>query len=525
MPNQDFTDEEKRRMVDILTDRQWANEAASQVMGGYRPQAQDDAALGREVLSSLAGYQQPTQVQPPVAQEAQNPVPQAAQIAADAQTAQAIAQTPQPAYIFRTNPYIMGGAAAVPVARPQTASDIQAENPQARLVADAAQNLKPLSLQERALASQIAQQKIAFDQAKAAGNQAGMDAAHDTAQGIRDYANQYNIDLSRFGADNAGAAQMQGYLAADYANGIGNALMARTSDDEWNDTYQKLKANGYRDSVARSIASQRAGAYQSKRIQALGTAFTQYGINPGTGEMNDYGAGILSQMYYEDPNAAGMFMSMYATPIQKWTVDQNMAAAHAATVDKQALLGQQIEGQKDLANINGEWLIKQLVQKGVNDQAIAEIQKALGIHQSDNQKEVGLAAALAGGKIGKDGAVSFSGSGSKSGGGGMTTSQAMEIFKAYLEQANKHPGEPNLYEDYLPAAMAVMDGTSGITHDMDNYNDVLSDWTTVLEGNAANMRNGVNYYTKEQLQDYAKSKYGDFAGKVLEDTNWSDYGL
>ena len=329
MPNQDFTDEEKRRMADILMNRQWANEAASQVMGGYRPQAQDDAALGSEVLSSLAGYRQPTQAQTPVAQEAQNSVPQAAQITADAQTAQAVAQAAQPSYTFHTNPYIMGGAAAVPVARPQTASDIQAENPQARLVADAAQNLKPLSLQERALASQIAQQKIAFDQAKAAGNQAGMDAAHDTAQGIRDYANQYNIDLSRFGADNASAAQMQGYLAADYANGIGNALMARTSDDEWNDTYQKLKANGYRDSVARSIASQRAGAYQSKRIQALGTAFTQYGINPGTGEMNDYGAGILSQMYYENPNAVSMLASYYATPIQQWQVRKNQEAADA----------------------------------------------------------------------------------------------------------------------------------------------------------------------------------------------------
>lgn len=423
MPNQDFTDEEKRRMADILTDRQWANEAASQVMGGYRPQAQDDAALGREVLSSLAGYRQPTQAQPPVAQEAQSPVPQAAQIAADAQTAQAIAQTPQPAYIFRTNPYIMGGAAAVPVARPQTASDIQAENPQARLV------LKPLSLQERALASQIAQQKIAFDQAKATGNQAGMDAAHDTAQGIRDYANQYNIDLSRFGADNASAAQMQGYLAADYANGIGNALMARTSDDEWNDTYQKLKANGYRDSVARSIASQRAGAYQSKRIQALGTAFTQYGINPGTGEMNDYGAGILSQMYYENPNAVSMLASYYATPIQQYQVRKNQEAADALYRQKLGLYDKQGEIQGNLIDKNGQWNINAINAQGDIQKFLGELQSVTQKYGADKTLE-GILAMIAGGVNPKTGKPFSASSPSSEGSGEMKDNEKMLLQNA-----------------------------------------------------------------------------------------------
>ena len=337
------------------------NEAAKNILSAVQPSYANSPNDSAAVAAETAGYpgEQPQAVTP---QQAANAIAEAA-AAREAQSVQPaqpqVAPTPtqaQPSYSFRTNPYLFGGAAPVAVSQPQTATQVQAENPQMRqVVNDVAQVHSPLSMRDRMLVQQLAQMKNGWMQADAAGDEAAKQSYHDAAEGLRAYAKQIGADLSQFGADNASAAQMNGYLQADYANGVGDLLQGRTASDVYEEAYKYLKDKGYSDRAANAAATKQADAFHDKRIQNLGAAFTMYGISPDTGAMNDYGAGILSQLYREDPNAVSMLASMYATPIQQWQVSQNMAAARQATADKMALMSKQFEGQKDLANTTYGW--------------------------------------------------------------------------------------------------------------------------------------------------------------------------
>lgn len=345
----------------------------------------------------------------------------------------------------------------------------------------------------------------------AAQDDAGRQAAHAKAEGIRKAMKRYGLDDI---SGDMSADDLYSLIQMDNRMGVSKAMEGMTSNEYFEQEYNALRNAGVSERAAVDEAARRAGQYQSKRVRDLTNAYYMYGVNQHTGEMNDNGAAILNLIYDEQPTAAAMGMQNYASPIQRWKFNRNMDAV--------------LEAYKEaLGKMDKEGAVKNMLLHTQGDYSLAGIKaqtaSAERIAQTNAEAKKAAAASLASARAGGGG--SRSGGGSRGSGSGQFTSNAMSIIKNYNEYADKHPGEPNPWENYLPSAQNTLDAASGIKHDNDDYNYDQSDWTDVLEGNAKRMANGDRHYSREQLEDYAHSKYGDMADDILAGTNWGDYGL
>ena len=214
---------------------------------------------------------------------------------------------------------------------PQTAPAVavQQSAPQATpmpnnngLAAKAAGVLTPLDDAGRALAAQIAKFKMNYDAAQAAGDTAGMEAAHAGAENLRKAAGQYGVDLSRLGANDSTAAY-QAMLQADYAKGVADVANMLTPQEYYQQQIQQNMANGMSRRRAEESALGALEAYEGQYRRTLGNAFARYGVND-RGEMNRFGAQIANLLYGQNPQSVALYDQYYANPMQQWKFDKNM---------------------------------------------------------------------------------------------------------------------------------------------------------------------------------------------------------
>lgn len=165
----------------------------------------------------------------------------------------------------------------------------------------------------RNLAQQLITAKQAYAIAQSQNDTAGMSQAAQAAQSIRNSARDAGINLDGFGADNTLQEAQQNYQT-DLYRGLNNVLNHdMTSDEYYQQVYDRVRKAGYTDTEARKAAAQRAGIYQAQRVARLSGAFQNYGLNP-SGSMNNIGVQILSAMGQENPGVANVFANMYGTP-------------------------------------------------------------------------------------------------------------------------------------------------------------------------------------------------------------------
>ena len=398
------------------------------------------------------------------------------------------------------------------------ANERPAQQASTQAASAAQQEYQPLNQIGRMMATNLISYKQAWQQAHDAGDEAGMQAAAQGADMVRAKAKQAGIDLSAYDSGNT-LAQAQAALQTDYELGLNKALFgAPTSTQYYDQMYDWARQHGASEGEARHFAQQKAARYQANRMADLQAAFYNYGLDPNGG-ISANGAHIMSLMRGEDPQSIGLENAYFTKPSDQWLFDRKREAATLQQALQMGLIDKQTAAQLQLLSLKGD------IQKALQAQDIAG-KKDITRMTIDGQlagidKKIAAAA-----RAGRGGTGGGSGTGGgRSGAGGMTPSMAASIIKSYNDYADKHPGEANPWEDYLPEAQNTMDTTSGIKHDYNDYNYILKDWTNVLEGNDANMRQGSNYYSREQLENYARERYGDMAGNVLEGTDWGAHGL
>jgi len=200
------------------------------------------------------------------------------------------------------------------------------------------------------LAQDLAQNKVqndilslksVYNQAQAAGNQAGMDNAHSQADMIREVAKRMGVDTSSLGADNTLGQTAYKKSQDDYMEQIRRAVDPEvTTQEYYNQMYNKLRDAGYGYDVSNRIASQKAQVYQAQRLSSMTTQLGQQGLN-STGAVNNLGAQILSQVAIESPQTYEALAKMYAMPKDNYAFNNAI---------KQAVTNEGL--QKDLAGYN-----------------------------------------------------------------------------------------------------------------------------------------------------------------------------
>ena len=281
-------------MATDMTGFNWDNRAFFSPQAGLVP-ASTDAATGADTVTA-AMQQGAAQAQADHAAEKQAQAAAAAQQQAQAQ------------------------AAAVQQARAVSAAQNVAAGLQQGLLGQVPGD--PVTMAQQTLAHRYKKGLLGATQnymdAQAAGNAAGMQAAHEQAEVIRRDAKAHGVDLDRdYGADRT-FAQKQAALADD-ANDMYSRLVASgtSSGQYYRQLYDKGLSVGMSPAQADTYAAGKAAAYQTQRLADLRAAFYQYGID-GRNAMTQDGAMLLNQMYDEDPSSI-MYPSLnFASPITEY---------------------------------------------------------------------------------------------------------------------------------------------------------------------------------------------------------------
>ena len=291
-------------MATDMTGFNWDNRAFFSPQAGIVP-ASTDAATGADTVTA-AMQQGAAQAKADHAAEKQAQAQAAAQ-----QQAQAAAAAQQQA---------QAQAAAVQQARAVSAAQNVAAGLQQGLLGQVPGD--PVTMAQQTLAHRYKKGPLGATQnymdAQAAGNAAGMQAAHEQAEVIRRDAKAHGIDLDGdYGADRT-FAQKQAALADD-ANDMYSRLVASgtSSGQYYRQLYDKGLSVGMSPAQADTYAAGKAAAYQTQRLADLRAAFYQYGID-GRNAMTQDGAMLLNQMYDEDPSSI-MYPSLnFASPITEY---------------------------------------------------------------------------------------------------------------------------------------------------------------------------------------------------------------
>ena len=281
-------------MATDMTGFNWDNRAFFSPQAGIVP-ASTDAATGADTVTA-AMQQGAAQAKADHAAEKQAQAQAAAQQQAQAQ------------------------AAAVQQARAVSAAQNVAAGLQQGLLGQVPGD--PVTMAQQTLAHRYKKGLLGATQnymdAQAAGNAAGMQAAHEQAEVIRRDAKAHGIDLDGdYGADRT-FAQKQAALADD-ANDMYSRLVASgtSSGQYYRQLYDKGLSVGMSPAQADTYAAGKAAAYQTQRLADLRAAFYQYGID-GRNAMTQDGAMLLNQMYDEDPSSI-MYPSLnFASPITEY---------------------------------------------------------------------------------------------------------------------------------------------------------------------------------------------------------------
>ncbi|WP_028130225.1 hypothetical protein [Selenomonas sp. AE3005] len=282
-------------------------------------------------------------------------------------------------------PQMVATQEANPVAVQQTAPQPVAMPNNNGLAAKAAGVLTPLDDAGRALASQIAQFKMNYDAAQAAGDTAGMAQAHAGAEALRNAAGKYGVDLSRLGANDSTEAY-KAMLQADYAKGVADVANMLTPQEYYQQQIQQNMANGMSRGRAEESALGALEAYEGKYRRTLGNAFARYGVND-QGEMNRFGAQIANLLYGQNPQSVALYDQYYANPMQQWKFDKNMEVQDKLYGQKLDFGQHQFEWNRDLNNDKFNFQLQLQKNQGDVQKTITEMKLYYSGLEADKQRQ------------------------------------------------------------------------------------------------------------------------------------------
>lgn len=176
------------------------------------------------------------------------------------------------------------------------------------------------------------------------------------AKKARDLANQYGLDMSSYGADTTAERSLLASLNESPKFNMQDASSVYTANpvstqEYWQDIYERVLKSGVGETAAREIATQKAAAYQSRKINDLSSQFIQYGINPD-GSVGDLGMGILAQLRNENPDAYTQLLSAYGMPKdvfafnQQIQRDNNNAQNQLIAMNNQGRINSELQNQQ-----------------------------------------------------------------------------------------------------------------------------------------------------------------------------------
>lgn len=378
------------------------------------------------------------------------------------------------------------------------------------------------------MAQLLVNYKKAYDFSKSVNDSKGMEMAAQGADTIRKTADELGINVLPYGADKT-FDQAQQALATSNYRGMRNILNNDISSDEYyNRTYDYLRKQGIPADRAKQEAARQAGKYQSGRLSRLENSLVEYGVDPNTESINDYGVRILMAMQQEDPNAASGLAKMYGLPSglnEMWRrtqLNNNQAlntmaansrnnaeryqygiqtANHNADL-KTRLSDHQISTKTRAALEEGKAKVAALVQSGVpENQAIQIIFGKKPWYPPKN---------------------SGAGSGSSK---GPSLSDARATIKMAEKWDTDHPDQEwaNPYRDNANKAQEIVDNAyatsfSSYGGDINDYESAYSAGTKLLEDNA---RHGYPRNAWE-MEDMIKKYIPKFADNLIQ--QWADDG-
>lgn len=165
------------------------------------------------------------------------------------------------------------------------------------------------------------------------------------AKNARELAQQYGLDVSSYGANMSLDRAKLAYLneSPKFANSFQTNNL--TTQEYWQDIYEKVLQNGGGKGLAQEIANQKAATYQSRRLSDLSNQFVQYGTNPD-GSVNNLGMSVLSQLRIEDPDSYTQLLSAYGMPKDQYGFGLQLARDSIAAQNQLAAMGKQAEYNK-----------------------------------------------------------------------------------------------------------------------------------------------------------------------------------
>lgn len=217
-----------------------------------------------------------------------------------------------------------------------------------------AQNVSPFQQQiADKVHSEIIAAKFNYDNAT---NENERLLAQLQAKKARDLANQYGLDMSSYGADTTAERSLLASLNESPKFNMQDASSVYTANpvstqEYWQDIYERVLKSGVGETAAREIATQKAAAYQSRKMNDLSSQFIQYGINPD-GSVGDLGMGILAQLRNENPDAYTQLLSAYGMPKdvfafnQQIQRDNNNAQNQLIAMNNQGRINSELQNQQ-----------------------------------------------------------------------------------------------------------------------------------------------------------------------------------
>jgi len=277
-----------------------------------------------------------------------------------------------------------------------------------------AQNVSPFQQQiADKVHSEIIAAKFNYDNAT---NENERLLAQLQAKKARDLANQYGLDMSSYGADITAERSLLASLNESPKFNMQDASSVYTANpvstqEYWQDIYERVLKSGVGETAAREIATQKAAAYQSRKINDLSSQFIQYGINPD-GSVGDLGMGILAQLRNENPDAYTQLLSAYGMPKdvfafnQQIQRDNNNAQNQLIAMNNQGRINSELQKQQyeETANLQALQAQQQATLYQIKAQIDREYQNASLVDRMDimrnklieygvNPQEAGLMAA------------------------------------------------------------------------------------------------------------------------------------
>lgn len=140
---------------------------------------------------------------------------------------------------------------------------------------------------------------------------------HKNAEALREQAATAGIDVSRWGADNSTARDMNQQVQSDRARALLESTMPdgkyyRTADQYYHDSYYDHIALGYSPRQARKFAANRAREYQADRVGYLDATYNSYGRDGYL--TTPEGVKLLAEIAKENPALANYYSQVYPLP-------------------------------------------------------------------------------------------------------------------------------------------------------------------------------------------------------------------